>query len=58
MIESGAHLAFVAWSYAGVGLVVLGLVGHALWNGIRVRRRLQRLELAGIRRRSDGGGSP
>jgi heme exporter protein D len=54
MIESGAHFAFIFWSYAGVALLTLGLVGWVAWDSFSVKRRLAELEKSGIRRRSDG----
>jgi len=53
MIESGAHFAFIAWAYAGVAVVTLGLVGYVLWDSRRVKARLAALDKAGIRRRSE-----
>ena len=51
------HFVFIAWSYAGVGLAVLGLVAYVAWESFRVKSRLAALDKAGIRRRSSGAGS-
>lgn len=51
------HFVFIAWSYAGVALAVLGLVAYVAWESFRVKSRLAALDKAGIRRRSAGAGS-
>ncbi len=51
------HFTFIAWSYAGVALAVVGLVAYVAWESFRVKARLAALDKAGIRRRSSGAGS-
>ena len=45
---------FIAWSYAGCGLLIAGLVVWVTLDALGVRRRLAELDKAGIRRRSAG----
>lgn len=54
MIESGTHTIFIAWAYAGVGILTLLTLAYVLWDAAAVRRRLAALDKAGIRRRSAG----
>lgn len=54
MIESGTHTIFIAWAYAGVGILTLLTLAYVLWDAAMVRRRLAALDQAGIRRRSAG----
>jgi heme exporter protein CcmD len=48
------HTFFIAWSYAGAGLLTLGLIAWVAWDALRVKKRLADLEKAGVRRRSAG----
>lgn len=48
------HFPFIAGSYAGVALLVIGLLAYVAWDSIRVKRKLAALDKAGIRRRSAG----
>ena len=57
MNTGDVHFTFIAWSYAGVALAVLGLVAYVAWESFRVKARLAALDKAGIRRRSSGAGS-
>jgi heme exporter protein D len=52
MPDLGPHAAFIVWAYAGVALGVLALIGYALVDARRVKRRLKALEARGVRRRS------
>ena len=45
---------FIAWAYAGVIVVTLGLIAGVWLAARRVRARLAALEAQGIRRRSGG----
>jgi uncharacterized iron-regulated membrane protein len=54
MIGDGTHLEFIAWSYAGVAVLTLALIGYVIWDARRVKARLEALDKAGIRRRSAG----
>jgi len=56
VIGDGAHFEFIAWAYAGVIVVTLGLIGYVAWDRMRVKARLAALDKAGIRRRSAGAG--
>ena len=49
-----AHFPFIAGSYAGVAVLVIGLLAYAAWDSLRVKRKLAALEKAGISRRSAG----
>ena len=49
-----AHFPFIAGSYAGVAVLVIGLLAYVAWDSLRVKRKLAALEKAGIRRRSAG----
>jgi heme exporter protein CcmD len=53
-MTAAEHFLFIAWSYAGVAVVTLGLIGYVVWDAIRVKRKLAHLEKSGIRRRSAG----
>lgn len=46
------HFLYITWSYVGVALVTLALIGYVVWDARRVKARLAALEKAGIRRRS------
>ncbi|WP_082475469.1 MULTISPECIES: heme exporter protein CcmD [unclassified Rhizobium] len=52
-----AHLAYVAASYAAALLVIAGLVVWVVLDARARHRELKALEEAGIRRRSQGGGT-
>lgn len=54
MITDGAHFEFIAWAYAGVGVLTLALILYVAWDLSRVKARLAALDKAGIRRRSEG----
>jgi uncharacterized iron-regulated membrane protein len=54
MIGDGTHFEFIAWSYAGVAVLTLALIGFVIWDARRVKARLEALDKAGIRRRSAG----
>lgn len=49
-----AHFPFIAGSYAGVAVLVIGLLVYVAWDSLRVKRKLAALEKAGFRRRSAG----
>ncbi len=53
MIGDGAHFEFIAWAYAGVAVLTIGLVAYVAWDLARVKARLAALDKAGIRRRSE-----
>jgi len=53
MIGDGAHFEFIAWAYAGVAVLTIGLVAYVVWDLARVKARLAALDKAGIRRRSE-----
>lgn len=57
MIGEGAHLEFIVWSYVGVAVLTLALIGYVAWDARRVKNRLAALDKAGIRRRSAGTSS-
>jgi heme exporter protein CcmD len=46
------HVLFITWSYIGVAVLVLALIGYVIWDARQVQRRLKALEAQGIRRRS------
>jgi len=52
MIDLGPHAVFIVWSYVGVALVVLGLIGFVAVGSARTTARLKALEARGVRRRS------
>ena len=52
MIGDEAHLPFIAGSYIGVVVLVVGLLAYVTWDSLRVKKRLAELEKAGVRRRS------
>ena len=54
MISDGAHFEFIAWAYAGVGVLTLALIGYVIWESRRVKARLAALDRAGVKRRSAG----
>jgi hypothetical protein len=54
MITDGAHFEFIAWAYAGVAVLTVGLIAYVGWDLARVKARLAALDKAGIRRRSAG----
>ena len=52
MLDLGKHAVFI-WSSYGIVIVVLaGLVGWLISDGLRLRRRLAELEAQGVTRRS------
>lgn len=53
MIDLGPHAGFIVWSYAGVIVLLLALIGYVAWDARRAREKLRALEARGIRRRSD-----
>jgi heme exporter protein CcmD len=55
MIGDGAHLPFIAGSYIGVAVLVVGLLAYVTWDSLRVKKKLAELDKAGIRRRSAAG---
>jgi len=55
---SAEHFTFIAWAYAGAGLMTLGLIAWVVWDALSVKRRLAELEKAGVRRRSAGAPTP
>lgn len=57
MNPAEVHFVFIAWSFAGVAVAVIGLVAYVAWESFRVKARLAALDRAGIRRRSSGAGS-
>lgn len=54
MMELGPHAEFIIWAYAGVALLIAGLVCYLAWDARRVAARLRALDDRGIRRRSAG----
>ena len=52
MIDLGPHAAFIWASYAIYGIVLAGLIGWLVWDGARLKSRLQDLEARGMKRRS------
>lgn len=50
-----SHEAFVITSYTITALVVVGMVLWVVLDGRARRREIERLEAAGIKRRSDQG---
>jgi len=57
MIGEGAHFEFIAWAYAGVGLLTIGVIAWVIWDSLQVKARLASLDKAGIKRRSAGSNS-
>ena len=57
MIGDGAHFEYIAWAYAGVAVLTVGLVVYVVGEARRVKARLAALDRAGIRRRSAGTGT-
>lgn len=57
MIGEGAHFEFIAWAYAGVAVLTVGLIAWVIWDSRRVKARLAALDKAGIKRRSAGQNS-
>ena len=55
MIGLGEHAQYIAFAYAGVALVLGGLVARAILADRAARRRIAALEARGIRRRSQEG---
>ena len=53
MIDFGPHAGFIVWTYLGVAILLIGLIGWVAWDARRVRARLDALEARGVRRRSD-----
>jgi heme exporter protein D len=56
-MDLGPHAEFIIWAYAGVALLVAGLILAVAWDARRVAARLKALEDKGIRRRSAGSAS-
>ena len=54
MIGEGAHFEFIAWAYAGVGLLTVGVIAWVILDSRRVKAKLAALDKAGIKRRSAG----
>lgn len=56
MIESftGEHGGFILGSWVAATMIIGGLIAWVLIDGRKVRRELDALETAGIRRRSSG----
>ena len=52
------HQLFILWSYLGVGIVTLGMIGLVVWDALRVKKKLADLEKSGVRRRSAGASAP
>lgn len=52
MIDLGPHAVFIGSAYAGVALVVAGLIARVAFDSARQKTRLARLEAMGIKRRS------
>ena len=55
MIGLGEHAEYIAFAYAGVALVLGGLVARAILADRAVCARIRTLEARGIRRRSEEG---
>jgi heme exporter protein D len=53
MIDFGPHAGFIVWTYLGVAILLIGLIGWVAWDARRVQDKLRALEARGIRRRSD-----
>jgi heme exporter protein D len=53
MIDFGPHAGFIVWTYLGVAILLVALIGWVAWDARQVRDRLKALEASGIRRRSD-----
>jgi heme exporter protein D len=54
MIELGPYAGYIVAAYAGVVLLVIGLITWVVWDARQVAARLQQLEDRGVRRRSAG----
>jgi heme exporter protein CcmD len=54
MIELGPYADYILWAYAGVSLLVGGLIAWVAYDARRVAAKLKSLEEGGIRRRSAG----
>ena len=54
MIELGPHADYILWAYAGVALLVFGLIAWVVYDSRRVARKLKALDERGVRRRSAG----
>jgi heme exporter protein D len=54
MIELGPYADYIVWAYAGVTLLVVGLIGWVIYDARRVNARLKSLEERGVKRRSAG----
>ena len=52
MIDLGPHAVFIVWSYIGVAVAVITLIGWTIFDARRVESRIAALEAQGIRRRS------
>jgi heme exporter protein D len=56
-MDLGPHAEFIVWAYAGVALLIAGLILYIALAARRVAARLKALEDRGIRRRSAGSAS-
>ncbi len=54
MIELGPYADYILWAYAGVAVLVAGLIAWVVSDARRVARKLKALEERGVRRRSAG----
>lgn len=54
-MDLGPNAVFIWASYAAVAIVLALLLFWLIGDGIRLRRKLDRLEAAGVRRRSAPG---
>ena len=51
-MDLGPHAVFIIWAYVGVAIGVLLLIAFTNVDARRVKRRLEKLDARGIRRRS------
>ncbi len=54
MTSLGPHASFIIWSYAIVGVVVVGMIAAVIIDYRRQQRILSALEAQGVTRRSSG----
>lgn len=54
MIDLGQHAVFIVWSYIGVAVATLGLIGVVVVSARRADARLRELEAQDPRRRAQG----
>lgn len=54
-MDLGPHALFIVASYAGMAIVLAGLIGWLVSDGRRQQRALDDLEARGITRRSRAG---